>query len=400
MASQATPQSSDKRKNNSNDNEFQVKKKKKVKSVAIIDSDEEKGTDTLFDFNFSTTHGLHTYKEALNELALKYTDKSFDELDETNIIMYHPSDYSSGEEENDQHIESMSYKPLTAAKDFIDDEARESMDPSHTRADQNDKQVEANDDDDDDDDDDAHNSPDNNNEEADEDCEDDDDDGDEPEEEEAEDEQVKNEQPPDCPVCGNQYKSYLAEEKDGHKWTKYWCDCPLPWWSEHTQLESHMILKNNLLKKFKFPKGKIPTCKRHDYPGKLYIYNAYQKSADKAANDPMYAQKQLLDKRLFFICGAPQKITDEYKPKGKCDWVKSADCIDLEAAKLEEMYKQIIIETRKAKKQGNRSFHWNLEQQEKKFKADMRARKVRMKREIEKMEKKPKKKAAAKKKSD
>ena len=387
MASQATPPSADKRKhNNSTDTDFQVKKKKKVKSVAIIDSDSDKGTDTLFDFNFSTTHGLHTYKEALNELSLKYTRKSFDELDETNIIMYHPSDYSSGEEDNEQqHIEAMSFTPLSASNDFIDDEAKECLDASDAKANRDaDRDVDNNNDD-----------------EADENDEDDDDDdeAEEPDDNENEDEQVKNEQPPDCPVCGNQYKSYLAEEKDGHTWTKYWCDCPLPWWSEHTQLESHLILKNNLLKKFKFPKGKIPSCKRHDYPGKLYIYNAYQKSADKAANDAMYAQKQLLDKRLFFICGAPQKVTDEYKPKGKCDWVKSADCTDLEAAKLEQMYREIIFETRNAKKQGNRSFHWNLEQQEKKFKAEMRARKIRMKKEIEKMEKTLKKKGAANKKA-
>ena len=388
MASQATPPSADKRKhNNSTDTDFQVKKKKKVKSVAIIDSDSDKGTDTLFDFNFSTTHGLHTYKEALNELSLKYTRKSFDELDETNIIMYHPSDYSSGEEDNEQqHIEAMSFTPLSASNDFIDDEAKECLDASDAKANRDaDRDVDNN----------------NNDDEADENDEDDDDDdeAEEPDDNENEDEQVKNEQPPDCPVCGNQYKSYLAEEKDGHTWTKYWCDCPLPWWSEHTQLESHLILKNNLLKKFKFPKGKIPSCKRHDYPGKLYIYNAYQKSADKAANDAMYAQKQLLDKRLFFICGAPQKVTDVYKPKGKCDWVKSADCTDLEAAKLEQMYREIIIETRNAKKQGNRSFHWNLEQQEKKFKAEMRARKIRMKKEIEKMEKTLKKKGAANKKA-
>lgn len=369
MASTSTMSNAEKRKAAMSEEETvqPTKKAKKIKTVAIIESDDEKGTP----FQSHTTDGLKTYQRALNNLALKYADKTLTELDRRDIIPYDPCAYSSGDEEPD-----MSDKEVIQTNDFIDDEAVEK-----DGADTNEDVEEDNDDENDNDDDD----------------EDDEDDDEEVRDEDHDDDTDKKELPPDCPVCGNAYKSFMCEEKDGTSWQKYWCSCPLPWWGKHNQLESHMIVVSTLLKKFKAPEGKIPNCKRHGYPGRLYIYNAYQKSADKAAKDPMHKQKMLLDKRLFFICVALQEITDEYKPKGKCDWVLSADCIGLEATKLQELYTEIIVETRNAKKAGNRGFNWQFEQEMAKFKAQMKARKTRMKRELEKIEKKDTKKKNTKK---
>ena len=319
------------------DDETSKQKKKKVKTVAIIESDEdERGI-----FNFiHTTRGINTYMTALNELSLKYGHVPLTKLDENNIQMYNPCDYSSGEEEQQDAI-----APETSKKNpFIDDEAavdHDDQDKDNVNdAEEEEEQEEG-----------ANKCP------SDEDNEPDTDDGEQEEKDEDEKEAEVNEKPPDCPVCGERYK-----------------------------LQSHLILKHGLLKKFKFPKGKIPHCKRHAYPCKLYIYYAYKKDPEKAANDPLHRQKEMLNKRIFFICGAPQNITDEFKPKGKCDYVVCADAQGVEATKLTQLYKEIIIETKKAKKAGNRGFHWQMAQEEKKFKAEMKARKMRIKREIEAME--------------
>ena len=87
--------------------------------MAIVESDEdERGI-----FNFiHTTRGINTYMTALNELSLKYGHVPLTKLDENNIQMYNPCDYSSGEEEQQDAIAPDTDKPPKTSQ-FIDDEA-------------------------------------------------------------------------------------------------------------------------------------------------------------------------------------------------------------------------------------------------------------------------------------